>query len=264
MIWAAGLAAGLSLLVLLPGTALDWTGRTSREALVRGFTLVRRLLPAALGAQVVLATAAFVAAVTFEAAALLRPGAISGGEIKLLMIAAVFVLASLWVAGSTLLQLRRTLSAFEPDPLPILGRVLAREDAPGLWRLLDALADWLEALRPDHVVVGLTEGFFVSAGPEVLQPSGQGLNGRTLYLPLPYLPFLHADEVVAIIGHELAHFSGGDTAYSLPFLPIYAGVGRSLEAVAQGGADGRGAGSLLVEAAHAGRRPFPTRVARPH
>jgi hypothetical protein len=40
-------------------------------------------------------------------------------------------------------------------------------------------------------------------------------------------------ETAAIIGHELAHYAGGDTAYSQRFLPIYAGVGRSLDAVAE-------------------------------
>ena len=108
------------------------------------------------------------------------------------------------------------------------------------------MSESLGALRPDHVVVGLTDGFHVTSGDKVLEPGGQQLTGRTLYLPLPYLPFLRPDEFVAVIGHELAHFSGDDTAYSLRFLPIYAGVGRSLEAIAQGGVDGRGAGSPLL------------------
>lgn len=242
----AGLVAGLSILMLLAGAALGRAGRGSRDALVRGFSLVRRVLPTALGAQVLLATAAFVAAVSFEAAALLRPDSVSAGEIKLLAVAGIAVLGSLWVAASTVMQLRHTLAAFTPDPLPILGRVVARDDAPGLWRLLDALAERLGALRPDDVVVGLTEGFFVSSGPKTLNPAGRALAGRTLYLPLPYLPLMRLDEVAAVIGHELAHFSGGDTDYSLRFLPIYAGVGRSLDALASGGLDGRGAGSPLL------------------
>ena len=65
-------------------------------------------------------------------------------------------------------------------------------------------------------------------------PAASALAGRILYLPLPYLALLRGDEVAAIIGHELAHYAGGDTAYSQRFLPIYAGVGRSLDAVAAG------------------------------
>ena len=228
--WTAGLAAGLSGLVLLAGAVLGRLGRTSREVLVRGFTLVRRLLPVLLGLQIVLGTMAFVGVVCFEVAALFQPG-IGIGEVKLLLLAGIAVLGSLYAAGATLAGLRSALTAFEPDPLSILGRPVSPAEAPGLWRLVDGLADRLGALKPEAIVVGLTGSFFVSAGPKMLQPGGGMLSGRTLYVPLPYLPLLRLDEFAAIIGHELAHFAGGDTAYSLRFLPIYAGVGRSLDAV---------------------------------
>lgn len=252
VIGAAGLAAGLSALVLVAGAVLGWLGRTSREVLVRGFALVRHVLPALLGIQVVLGTAAFVAAVIFEAAALAQPG-LGGGEIKMLLAACVAVLGSLYMAGTALAGLRRALAAFEPDALRVLGRPVSPAEAPGLWRLVEALAERLGALKPDAIVVGLTEGFFVSAGPKVLEPSGDTLSGRTLYLPLPYLPLLRADELASIIGHELAHFAGGDTAYSLRFLPIYAGVGRSLDAVAAAGAGSGSAFGLLSPATRLGR-----------
>ncbi|WP_245504185.1 M48 family metallopeptidase [Lichenihabitans psoromatis] len=238
---ASAFVAALSLLVLITGGALGWLGRTSREILVRGFSLVRTVLPAILATQVVLGTTAFVSVVVFEAAALAQPG-IGTGEIKLLAGACIAVLGSIFVAGSTLAGLRHALAAFEPDPLPILGRLVPPAAAPGLWRLVDGLAERLGSLKPDTIVVGLTEGFFVSAGPKILQPGGHKLAGRTLYVPLPYLTLLRGDEVASIIGHELAHFAGGDTAYSLRFLPIYAGVGRSLDAVA---AVGEGSGSAF-------------------
>ncbi len=44
------------------------------------------------------------------------------------------------------------------------------------------------ALKPEALVVGLTEGFFVSAGPAVLEPGGTRLEGRILYVPLPISP----------------------------------------------------------------------------
>ncbi len=228
-----GLAAALSLLVLMAGAVLARVGRTSRDALVRGFSWMRRLLPATLAAQILAATAAFVAAVTVEAG-ILVPSGFDAGALKLLAIAAGVVAAAVIVAGSTVLGLRRALAALDPDPLPILGRVVSPVEAPGLWRLVEGLAERLGALRPEAVVVGLTGGFFVSAGPAVLEPGGAPLSGRILYLPLPYLALMRGDEVAAIIGHELAHYAGGDTAYSQRFLPIYAGVGRSLDAVAEG------------------------------
>ncbi|MGE7417050.1 M48 family metalloprotease [Methylobacterium tarhaniae] len=226
-----GIAAGLSLLVLLAGAALSWLGRGSRDVLVGGFSLMRRLLPAALAAQILAATAGFIAVVAFESGLLLQ-GGLSGDGMKLLGIAAVAVGATLLAAGSALFGLRRALDAFEPDPLPILGRQITPAEAPGLWRLVEGLAERMGALKPDSVVVGLTEGFFVTAGPAVLEPGGTRLSGRILHLPLPHLALMRGDETAAIIAHELAHYAGSDTAYSQRFLPIYSGVARSLDVVA--------------------------------
>ncbi len=149
VIVGGAIAAALSILVLLAGTLLGQVGRTSRDALVRGFSLMRRVIPTALSAQILAATAGFVAAVTFEAGMLVQTG-FSAGALKLLGLAVV-VVGAVVVAGSTVLGLRRALSAFEPDPLPILGRVVTAAEAPGLWRLTEALADRLGALKPDAV-----------------------------------------------------------------------------------------------------------------
>ncbi|WP_163020165.1 M48 family metalloprotease, partial [Pseudomonas viridiflava] len=46
------------------------------------------------------------------------------------------------------------------------------------------------------------------------------------------LGLMNAAETSAVIGHELAHFAGEDTEYSLRFLPIYDGIGRSLVVIA--------------------------------
>jgi hypothetical protein len=226
------IAAALSLLVLLTGTGLGRLGRGSRDALVRGFSLMRRVLPAVLAVQILAATTGFVAVVIFEAGMLVQ-GGFTGDGVKLMGIAAVAIGGLILAAGGALLGLRRALDAFEPDPLPILGRQIAADAAPGLWRLVNGLAERMGALKPEALVVGLTEGFFVTSGPAVIDPGGARLTGRILYVPLPHLALMRGDETAAIIGHELAHYAGGDTAYSQRFLPIYAGVGRSLDAIAE-------------------------------
>ncbi len=242
----AGLAAALSALALLAASVLGRVGQGSREALLRGFSAMRRALPPLMGAQVVLMACAFVAAVAFEAVALLDIDEFSIGGVKLLAIGAVAASISLWTAGRAVFQLKRAVAAFTPDALPIDGRLVASEEAPGLWALLHELVARLGSLRPDNIVVGLTGGFFVSSGPKRLRPAGTTLSGRTLYLPLPALPLLRADEVAAVIAHELAHFSGGDTEWSQRFLPIYAGVERSLDAVATAATGTAGTPSPLV------------------
>jgi len=245
----AGLTAVLSVLVLVGASVLARAGRSSRDALVRGFSVLHRLMPPLLSVQVLLLAICSVSVVGFETLALLEVGDFSSGSLKVLAVAAVLIGASLWTAAKAVLQLRQAAALFTPDPMPILGRAVSAEAAPGLWRLLDGLAARLGALRPDNLVVGLTGGFFVSSGAKLLRPGDVPLNGRTLYLPLPYLPLLRTDELASIIGHELAHFSGSDTEYSLRFLPIYAGVERSLDAVVAAGTTSAGSLSLLTRPA---------------
>ncbi|MFD2022059.1 M48 family metalloprotease [Pseudocitrobacter faecalis] len=48
---------------------------------------------------------------------------------------------------------------------------------------------------------------------------GERLTGNTLYLPLTYLSLLNEAEIAAVVGHELGHFTGEDTQYSLRFAP---------------------------------------------
>jgi len=248
VIACAALVFAISVLMLLGSTALGWAGRQSRDALERGFSFVRRALPVLLGLQVVLTAVGVVAAVAFEAAPLAELDNPGTRDMKLMLIAVVVMGFSLWTAGKAVLNLRHTLALFEPDPLEIDGRSVSRTDAPGLWQWVDGLADRLGALRPDQIVVGLTRGFFVTSGPKLL-PDGQRFEGRTLYLPLPYLPLLRQDEAEAIIGHELGHFTGGDTEYSLRFLPIYAGVNRSLSAMVLAGRGADGSDGLITRPA---------------
>lgn len=245
----ATLVFALSLLVLVGASCLGWAGRRSRDALERGFDLVRRVLPFCLGVEVVSAALAVVAATAFEVAPMVELEDLDGNDIKILALAIGVTGFCLWVAGQAVFNLRHTLARFQPEPLELSGRSLSRTEAPGLWQWVDGLADRLDALRPDKIVVGLTRGFFVTSGPKLLSPGGQRFDGRTLYLPLPYLPLLRQDEVEAIIGHELGHFSGGDTEYSLRFLPIYAGVHRSLMAMDMAGRGHDGSDGLITRPA---------------
>ncbi|TGX52169.1 peptidase M48 [Sphingomonas gei] len=249
VIVCAALVFAISLLLLLGSMALGWAGRQSRDALERGFGLVRRALPPVLGLQVVLTAVGVVAAVAFEAAPLAELDNPGTGDMKLMLIAVVVMGFSLWTAGKAVFNLRHTLALFEPDPLEIDGRSVSRSEAPGLWQWIDGLADRLRALLPDQIVVGLTRGFFVTSGPKLLSPGGERFEGRTLYLPLPYLPLLRQDEAEAIIGHELGHFTGGDTEYSLRFVPIYAGVNRSLAAMVLAGRGADGSDGLITRPA---------------
>lgn len=227
-----GLLAAVIGLAALAGT--HWAGRQalqSRETLLRVFTQGSRLLPYGLVSHVVAMAAAVALALCFEGLGMWHVGRLGSGEVKLMAVlgvVAAFCLYSIWLL---LRQLRHMLVMFTPAPMEIFAREVAPVQAPGLWRLVSELAGRLGALPPDHIVVSLAQGFYVTSSDATLLPAHTSLHGRTLHVPLPYLGLLNPAEINAVIGHELAHFVGQDTEYSLRFLPIYDGVNRSLEAL---------------------------------
>lgn len=214
---------------------LRWAGsraNQSREKLLRTFTEVSRTLPYLLVGHIVAIGAAVAAILGFEALGIWHAGKMSTGEFKLMGIALAVMLGclySIWQMGK---QLRVMLRMFESTPMPVLGQVVTPEQAPVLWAYVRDLADQLGALAPEHIVMGMTEGFYVTSSDVDLLPSGTALKGRTLHIPMMYLGLLDVAETSAVIGHELAHFAGDDTEYSLRFVPIYDGIGRSLGLIA--------------------------------
>jgi hypothetical protein len=124
------------------------------------------------------------------------------------------------------LRKRATLSEAPQD---LLGRELSRADAPGLWWWVDGVAAKLKALPPEHIVTGLTGGFFVTSHSMTLRPEARTITGRILHLPLAFVSMMSRDEVSSILGHELAHFSGNDTQYSLRLQPLYASMIKNVE-----------------------------------
>jgi Zn-dependent protease with chaperone function/uncharacterized tellurite resistance protein B-like protein len=114
----------------------------------------------------------------------------------------------------------------------VLGKQISRSDEPEIWKLVDQIAENLDSKIPDHIVVGLEPTFYATAAPIHLLNEGREINGETLYLSLPLMRIFNVAELRAVMGHELGHFSGTDTAYSLKFVPVYAGLSRSIETLA--------------------------------
>lgn len=115
----------------------------------------------------------------------------------------------------------------------VAGRVLAEKDAPMLWERVRGMAAKLGTAPPDQIVVGIDDNFFVTehsvtVGKEVLR-------GRTLFASLSLLRVLTRDEADAVLGHEMAHFSGDDTLYSRKISPLLQKYGIYLQALHDGG-----------------------------
>lgn len=240
MVWLATGVIALGLLAALVGGlglfGLNWAGRRamhSREQLLHGFTRVTKLLPFVLVGHVVVMGAAIAAIVAFEALNLWHAGRLSAGEMKFMFAAMVVVagcLYSIWQMGT---QLRVMLNMFQPTPMDVMGEAVTAEQAPALWAYVNELARKLGALPPDHIVLGMAAGFYVTSGDIALAPANTTLAGRTLHVPLVYLGILDEAETTAVIGHELGHFAGADTEFSMRFVPIYHGIERSLVVIGQ-------------------------------
>jgi Zn-dependent protease with chaperone function len=233
-------AIALGLLASLVGVlgllGLRWAGARashSRERLLHTFSRVSHLFPYLLVGHIVAMGAAVAAILGFEGLGLWHMGKMATGEFKLMLIVLMLMLGflySIWQMGK---QLPVMLHMFQSTPMSVLGQVVTPEQAPALWAYVRELADQLGALAPEHIVLGMTEGFYVTSSDVNLLPSDTALKGRTLHVPMMYLGLLDSAETGAVIGHELAHFAGADTEYSLRFVPIYEGIGRSLGVIAE-------------------------------
>lgn len=225
---------------LLGGGALAWIHRAGKRAQLSQVMLIstllegRQLLPRLLVAQVLALSAALTLLLVYACLGLLLQDEVSSFGAKLILIAllgAAFCLYGVWLLVK---QCRTLLHLFDPAPRQMFGQLVRPDQAPGLWQQVTQWAEQLGALPPDHIVVSLSAGFYITAGETWLYPEELVLPGRTLHVPLPYLALLSREEVGGLVGHELAHFAGARAEFSQRFLPLYEGARRSLDAANDG------------------------------
>jgi Zn-dependent protease with chaperone function len=100
----------------------------------------------------------------------------------------------------------------------VAGEPLEREKSPALWRRIDALSQRLGTQPPQQILGGIDNNFFVTEHPVHVEQ--RVFHGRSLFVSLSLLKRLSKQEADAILAHELAHFSGGDTEYSKRIAPL--------------------------------------------
>lgn len=234
----AGIAAVMCMVLSLTGALLGATGilmatrlsakgLRSRDDLVHAFESWQRQLPLLLSGQLLAVGAAF----TAGSCSMMIWGFVSH-DIRFGVIMAMFTAVTvlmIWVAVSSAWK---EAAPFFPPPLTVLGRALGRTDAPRLWQMVDEVASRLGAPRVDHIVLGLLDGFFVTAGAVRVSHAGE-LSGHTLYLSAPHLSLLDDVQLRGIVAHELSHFSGEDVLYSERFAPIYHGFERRVMSLSE-------------------------------
>ncbi|HEV2122658.1 MAG TPA: M48 family metallopeptidase [Chloroflexota bacterium] len=110
--------------------------------------------------------------------------------------------------------------------LPVRGVPITADEQPRVWAFVQDLAASMHATPPQQIVVGLEPNFFVTHA-RVAHLDGE-VRGRTLFLSLSFCRILSAEELKAIVAHELGHFQGWDTRFSEVFYPVYRGAVESL------------------------------------
>ena len=146
---------------------------------------------------------------------------------KLLLVIILGGLFALWKSGAILLK-KVPMEFKEP-----LCREVTPEEAPELWQAVKEAAQRLQTTPPDRILIGMQLNFYVSE-LAVIHDSGRA-EGKTLFLSYPLLKQLSADEILAIIGHELGHFIGEDTRMSREFYPLRLKVHATMVAMARSG-----------------------------
>ena len=119
------------------------------------------------------------------------------------------------------------------DTLTVEGEVITRAASPALWARVDGLCRRLGTQPVTHIVGGIDDNFFVTEHPVHL--TGRELTGRTLFVSLSLLKRLTKGEADAVLAHEMAHFSGGDTEYSKRTSPLLSRFRTYLGALHEGG-----------------------------
>lgn len=216
----AGVGIALILLIVLGQKAAG----NDRAKLSRVFSPLVRIVLLALSVSVIAQAGLLVYSLyTLEAAAIQR---VHGGILAAIAIGAVF--------GSFQL-LKSAFSLLNATPMPLRAELLTRESHPEFYKMVGEIAKKLGAQAPDNIVLGLEPNFFVTVSPvKLLSGQGMELKGRTLFMSLALLEVLSKDELFAVIGHELGHFRGQDTEYSMKFAPIYSRLTTALTAMGTG------------------------------
>lgn len=152
----------------------------------------------------------------------------------------------LGAALGALAMIRLSFSFTKPLVSNQLAIQVTAADQPQIWEFVSDIAKKLNSRRPDNILLGLEPNFYATAANIRVLGTDLTTRGETLYLSLPLLRLLSKPETTAVIGHELGHFIGDDTGYTLRFVPVYQGLAHGLASLTT--SSGAGGAALLPAA----------------
>jgi len=108
----------------------------------------------------------------------------------------------------------------------IIGYSVDRSEQNKLWDFIIKISNNFNTKVPDNVVLGLGDNYYVLQS-DIICLSGH-LQGKTLFISLPCLYKFTEEEFESIIVHELSHFKGQDTLYTLHFYSTWRKIENSI------------------------------------
>ncbi|HEX8956010.1 MAG TPA: M48 family metallopeptidase, partial [Burkholderiaceae bacterium] len=141
-------------------------------------------------------------------------------------------LAGIIAGGAALVVIARIFHRPQ-SAIHVEGERLSEAAAPRLWQRVREIAERLKTAAPDQIVGGIDANFFVTQMPVTI--ANEVLHGRTLFVSIPLLRIMSTGQADAVLGHELAHFSGGDTDASARLNPALQRYDHYLSALREGG-----------------------------
>lgn len=138
----------------------------------------------------------------------------------------LLALIGLIAFGATIALFKSLFIAFNKKS-PVLGIEVNENMQKDLWDIVNRVAKKVGTSAPEHIIVGLGNNYFVTEN-DIICFSGK-IKGRTLFISLSLLSFLTLTELEAILAHELAHFKGSDTIYSVKIAPVFGKISYGLQ-----------------------------------
>ena len=101
----------------------------------------------------------------------------------------------------------------------IIGYTASKNEQNKIWDFVTNIAHNFNTSVPDNIILGLGDNYYVTQSNAICL-SGP-IKGKTLFLSLSFLNRMTEQELSAVIVHELSHFKGYDTLFSLYFYPTW-------------------------------------------
>ena len=118
--------------------------------------------------------------------------------------------------------------------MTVFATQISEDDNKQLWEFVKEIASKLNARIPDNIIIGLEPMFYATSADIKLVNDNTLIKGETLFLSIILMKLFSKQQLASVIGHELGHFIGNDTDYSMKFTPVYVGISSSVKALEEG------------------------------